>query len=95
MTVPRRLSAEALAELIDPEYLDAVVKEIQRNNEFFLAHERDIWDQHPAKSVLVHSGTQVEAFDEFSDLLRRRESLAPVTRDGSLCRWQREGLWIL
>lgn len=80
---------------LEPEFMEAVAEMSRRNDEFYAAHQQEIWQQHAGKCVLIHSGSTVEVFDEVDDLMARLTALDPVAGSSSL-HWyptERLGIW--
>lgn len=67
----------------DSEEMRAVWAEGERNTQYLVEHEREFYELYADKWVLVHSGGEVEAFDDLRVLERRRRELPPVSRAAS------------
>ena len=81
---------EILAELaaagFTEERLERIFVNTERNDEYFRAHETELFDQYPDKALLIHSGGIVEAFDDIAELSRRRDELGQDAADGAIRR---------
>ena len=73
----------------------AIHDEHMRNLEFFFAHEQELFDQHPGKFLLIHSGGEVVASHDLLELHDLRETLDAVQCRASLIEVERTGVWIL
>ena len=62
----------------------AVRAEHDRNLEFFLAHQDELFAKHPQQFLLVHSGGEVVASDNPFELNDLRNTFDDVTRCGAL-----------
>ena len=84
----------ATPRLTSVEY-EAMWAETQCNQRYFVDHADDLFEQHPGKMLLVHSGDQVEAFEDPLAMVERMDALAPVSRRASLSFSRPKGVWIL
>ena len=67
----------------DPEERRAVWEEGERNTRYLIEHEQEFYERYPEKWVLIHSGGQVEAFDDLRVLEQRRRELPPISNAAS------------
>ena len=96
MTTAHTPRSDELARLgIDPEFLEAALEELECNTDFFVSHERDLWEQYPGMYLLIYDRDVVEAFENYDDLLDRLDELDRETRASALTKWQKQGVWIL
>ena len=90
------VGANDLAEMgVDPEYLTAVMEEAERNEDYFMSEWRTLFADFPSQWLLIHSGDEVEVFQQFLELDDRRRTLDPIVREGAIVRHQTDGTWIL
>ena len=61
----------------------AVWDEGERNTRYLIEHEQEFYELYAEKWVLVHSGGEVEAFDDLRVLERRRRELTPISNAAS------------
>lgn len=80
---------------LDSAEIDRKMKEARRNDDFFVAHSAELFEQHPDQWILIHSGGVVETFDEFLQLHNRRRELDPAVAAGSMHYIRRPGVWLL
>ncbi len=73
----------------------AIHDEHMRNLEFFFAHEQELFDQHPGKWLLIHSGGEVVASHDLLELHDLRHTLDPVRRSAATIQIRKTGVWIL
>ena len=91
-----REQTEELAALgIDLERLERAFIRAERNDEYFRAHQWELFDLFRDKIVLVHSGGIVETFDDTYEMARRFRDLDQDVAEGAITRRFREGIWIL
>lgn len=62
----------------------AVRAEHDRNLEFFLAHQGELFAKHPKQFLLIHSGGEVVASPDPFELDDLRKTFDDVTRGGAL-----------
>lgn len=62
----------------------AVRAEHDRNLEFFLAHQSDLFAKYPKQFLLIHSGGEVVASPDPFELDDLRKTFDDVTRGGAL-----------
>lgn len=80
--------ADLAANGFTEERLQRIFEESARNDEFFRAHEEELFNQHPGKILIIHSGGVVEVFDNAEESSQRYHGLNQSTRDGAIVRRQ-------
>ena len=73
----------------------AMWDEHERNLDHFLQSAETLFDEHPDQWLLIHSGGQVETFDDLVAMFDRLNTFDKVTRGAALHQRRRTGLWIL
>lgn len=73
----------------------AMWEEHRRNFDFFVEHGTALFAQHPDEWLLIHSGGQVEAFDDLGVLFDRRSELAGVQRKAAMIERRKAAAWLL
>lgn len=74
---------------------DAMWDEHQRNLDYFLKHAMALFEQHPDQWLLIHSGSEVEDFDNLADLFDRCDTFGSVQRGAAMIERRKTGAWIL
>ncbi len=96
MTTGEGTRAKSLADLgISQMYVERVRRMSRRNEDFYAAHEQELWKAHVGKWLLIHDGATVEAFDEFTGLAARLDELDSITRASAFHMRQTDKIWIL
>lgn len=91
-----REQTEDLAALgIDLERLERGFVEAERNDEYFRAHQWDLFERYPDQILLIHSGGVVEPFDDIHKMADRWRELDEPIRDAAITRQQQQGILIL
>lgn len=67
----------------DPEVMRAVWEEGERNTQYLIDHEQEFYELYSDKWLLIHSGGEVEAFDDLRVLEQRRRELPPISNAAS------------
>ena len=80
---------------LDPAPIEARMREARRNHDYFNEHADDLFAQYPDHWLLIHSGGQVEAFDDLVALIDLRSTFDDVKRGGAIIERRRTGAWIL
>lgn len=80
---------------IDEARLYEALRSMRNNNDYFLLHAEDLFEQCPRGWILIFGDNQVEMFDDIFEAAKRRTDLDQSDRDGSIVRHQRSGTWIL
>lgn len=73
----------------------AMWEEHRRNFDYFVEHGTALFVQHPDEWLLIHSGGQVEAFDNLGKLFERRSKLAGVQRKAAMIERRKTAAWLL
>ena len=73
----------------------AMWEEHQRNFDYFAEHGTTLFALHPDEWLLIHSGGQVEAFDDLGALFERRSELAGVQRKAAMIERRKAAAWLL
>ncbi len=61
----------------------AVWEEGERNTQYLVEHEQEFYELYSDKWVLIHSGGEVEAFDDLRELEQRRRELSTISNAAS------------
>ncbi|MDE2744362.1 MAG: hypothetical protein OXI41_00060 [Chloroflexota bacterium] len=80
--------ADLAANGFTEERLQRIFEESDRNDEFFRAHEEELFAQHPDKILIIHSGGIVETFENATESSKRYHELDLSIRDGAIIRRQ-------
>ena len=98
-TVDTATEEEILAELaangFDLERIERGFVSAERNDEYFRAHQWELFERYPDRMLLIHSGGIVEPFDDMHEIARRYRELDQPIRDGAITRRQYKGILIL
>ena len=90
--------ADLAANGFTEERLERIFVDTEHNAEYFRTHEKELFEQHPDKVLLIHSGGIVEGFKDRRQASDRKRGLNQDIRDGAIIRQriqQTEGVWIL
>ena len=74
---------------------DAMWDEHQQNLDYFLKHGLALFEQHQDQWLLIHSGSEVEGFDNLADLFDRCDTFGSVQRGAAMIERRKTGAWIL
>ena len=72
-----------------------VLRERQRNLEFFLGCAQELFEQNAGKFLLIHSGGEFVASADLLELIDLRETFDDVQCRASLIEVERTGVWML
>lgn len=67
----------------------AMWDEHRRNFDYFAEHAASLFAEHPDEWLLIHSGGEVETFDNLGKLFERRSKLARVQRKAAMIEIER------
>ena len=69
--------------------------EHERNLGYFLEHATDLFARHPDQWLLIHSGSEVEIFDDLAELFERRNTFSGAQRGAAIIERHKTGVWVL